>query len=122
MHVNLPLILLAAAAALGLLLGSRFLRGRRNPPMLIGLHLLLGGAGLETLAMMLRGAPDGTPAPTGSLAVMSAGMLVLAMVCGLGAPVLARYSKLGANATVAVHASCAAGGIALLIGWLQQGA
>lgn len=120
MHSHLPLFLLGAAAALGLLLGSQFLRGRRNPPMLIGLHLLLGGAGLETLAMLLRGAPDGSPAPAGSLAVMSAGLLVLAMVCGLSAPVLARYSRLGANATVAMHASLAAGGIALLIGWLVR--
>ena len=120
MHLNPPLTLLAVNAAIGLVLGTQFLRRRRNPPLLIGLHLLLGGSGLETLAMLLRGPPDGAPAATGSLAALAAGCVMLAMLCGLCAPVLARYSRLGANATVAIHASFAAAGLALLIGWVSS--
>ena len=68
MTIAPALAVLGAAVLLGGWLGIRYLMGERNNRVLVGLHLILGIAGLEVLMLLLRGAPDGRAAVTGSTA------------------------------------------------------
>jgi len=112
-----PAVLLCAAVALGVFLGIRYLRRTRNKPVLVGIHLLLGGAGLEVVAMMLRGTPDGDGASGGALVKGAAGLLLAAMISGLLSPMVGRGSRRIMNVALATHASLAAAGFALFIAW-----
>jgi hypothetical protein len=106
------LVLLTAAAGLGLIMGWRYLRGLRNAPVMIGSHLLLGAGGLEVLAMLLRGAPDGSAWHGGSLRVGGTALLAAALFTGLTVPLIARQAPRGASYVLAAHAAIAAAGFA----------
>ncbi len=98
-----PTLFLTIAAGLGLYLGWLYLRGIRRKPVMIGLHLLLGAAGLETMVMMLRGLPNGETSAAGAFGGIAAGLLAAAMFSGLIAPMLCRGSRRTANLVVASH-------------------
>lgn len=111
-------ILLTAAVVLGVLLGVDYLRGVRSSAGMIGAHLLLGAGALETVAMLLRGTPDGTAMSAGSLGSVTAGCLALAMCSGLIAPMIGRRSVRTMNVALVTHVSVAAGGFLLFLGWV----
>lgn len=113
-------LFLAAAAALGSFLGILYLRGLRRKPVLIGTHLLLGAAGLEQMAMMLRGAPDGTILQAGTLGNLAAGLIAAAMFSGLTAALLPARSRSVFNVTLATHASVGFAGLALFVAWASN--
>lgn len=109
--------LLTAAAAVGVFLGWLYLRRVRRP-VLVGVHLLLGVGGLETMVMLLRGAPNGATGPAGALGPVAAGLLAATLVTGLAAPLLARASRLHANVALATHASIGLLGFAVFLAWV----
>jgi len=115
------LLLLGGATALGVVLGIQYLRRIRSQPVLIGMHLLLGAGGMEVLAMLLRGAPDGTLWSGTGMVKIAAGLVALAMVTGLVAPMIGRGSRRTMNVALATHVSIAVAGIALLLAWLLRG-
>lgn len=112
-----PALFLTIAAGLGLYLGWLYLRGIRRKPVMIGLHLLLGAAGLETTVMLLRGLPNGTSSAAGAFGGIAAGLLAAALFTGLIAPMLCRGSRRTANVVVASHAGVGLAGCALFIAW-----
>ncbi len=112
-------VLLSASVTLGLFLGLQFLRPLRSKQVLIAVHLMLGGAGLEGMVMLLRGTPDGTFLPAGVLANAAALLLAMAMITGLATPMIAKRSprKIGSIA-LATHAGVAAWGFVLFLAWV----
>ena len=81
------LLVITVGAALGIYLAWRVLRGERGRPAVIGAHVILGVIGLEGVAMLIMGAPNGADPATGQL-VRSAGLfLVLAVMSGFATPV-----------------------------------
>jgi hypothetical protein len=113
------IVVLTVAVGLGIYVGILYLR-RVRKPVLIGLHLLLGVAGIEAMVMMLRGAPDGAVAPAGSFGIAAAVLLATAMVSGLAAPLLAKHSRQGGNAVLATHAAVGVLGFLLVLAWASQ--
>ena len=112
------ILLFGIAAALGIFMGIRYLRGTRNKPMLIAIHLLLGVAGLEVMALLLRGAPDGTTLSATTPGKFAAGLLVTALLTGLLVPILAKPKPKTVTATLAVHAGIGTAGVLLLFYWI----
>ena len=114
------IVLLGAAALLGIYLGYQYLRRTRSRPVLIGLHLLLGAGGLEVLAVVLRGAPDGTSVVAGRLGNAGAGLVALALFSGLLAPMIGRRSRETMNVALATHVGVALVGCALVLVWILR--
>lgn len=111
-------LFLLAAAGIGCLLGLNYLKGIRKPG-LIAAHLLLGAAGLEQVAMLLRGAPNGDAWPSESL-VKTAGLL-LAIGMGLGfATPLVRNSRQTMNTVLIGHIGAATAGFVLFLAWASR--
>jgi len=114
------LVFLTAATVLGVYLGFLYLRRIVRKPVLIGVHLLLGAAGIEMTVMLLRGTPGGEATPAGTFGVVAAGLLALAMVSGLAAPLLGRRSRQTANIMLSTHAGIALAGFALFLAWMTN--
>lgn len=112
------LILICATAALGVLLGIRYIRREARKPMLIGLHLLLGIGALEIVAYSLWGAQQEGGVPR--VGVAAAGALAGAMFIGLLAPILGRRSRQTMNIALTAHASVATAGLALAVIWISS--
>jgi len=108
---------LTVAAGLGLYLGLLYLRRVRRP-VLIGIHLLLGAAGLEQVAVMLRGTPNGDVVPAGTLVSVAAGALAAAMFSGLTAPVIGSRSRRNGEAMLVVHVTVGLVGFILFLVWV----
>jgi hypothetical protein len=111
-------LLLAATVALGVLLGLDYLRGERSKPLVIGAHLVLGAIGVESFVMLLRGAPDGSVLGAGPVGNAAAGLLAVAMMSGLIAPIIGRNSTRTMNTALVTHIGLAAGGVLLFVGWM----
>jgi hypothetical protein len=120
-HLTPALVFLSAAVALGFYLGLQYLRRVRSKPGLIALHLMLGGAGLEGAAMLLRGTPDGTIMPAGILINSAALLLATAMITGFATPMIAKRNprKVGSIA-LATHVGFGAVGFVLYVAWILQ--
>jgi hypothetical protein len=115
------LALFTATVGLGLFLGYQYLRRIPSRPTMIGIHLLLGAGGMELVAMLLAGTPDGEAALTGRLAHVAAALLLLALFTGLLAPMIGRRSRPTMNAALATHACAAGAGFVLLLAWFVLG-
>jgi hypothetical protein len=115
-----PLLLVSATVALGIFMGIQYLRGRRNKPILIGAHFLLGAGGLETMVILMRGTPDGEVAASGSYGTMAAGFLALALLSGVITPLVGRSSPASIGLLLATHASVAAAGFVLVVAWVSN--
>ena len=109
--------LVTAAVGMGLYLGLLYLRRVRRP-VLVGAHLLLGAAGLEATAMLLRGTPDGTVTPAGTFGIVAAATLATTMISGLAAPLVAKRSRRNSNIALGIHASVGVTGFVLFLAWL----
>jgi drug/metabolite transporter superfamily protein YnfA len=118
----LPIVLvMTAGVAVGVYLGWLFLRRERSKPTVIGAHVILAVIGLEGVAMLIKGTPDGADPATGQL-VRAAGLfLVLAVMTGFATPMISkkRPRKVG-MAAIGVHAAVAATGYVLLVAWAMQ--
>jgi hypothetical protein len=114
-----PLVLLTAAMGLGLFLGWLYLRRVRRP-VLIGTHVLLGASGLGLTLILLRGPPNGTFVPAGSFGMMAAGVLAVAMMSGLAAPLVGKRSRKAANVVLATHAGIGITGFVLFLAWASK--
>jgi hypothetical protein len=115
-------ILLSGAVVLGVLLGIEYLRRVRSKPMVIGVHLLLGAGGLEVIAMLLRGTPDGGVMPAGAIGQAAAGLLAFAMCSGLVAPLIGRRSRATMNVALVTHVTASAAGFVLCLWWFARAA
>lgn len=117
---TLPLLLLmGASVALGLLMARRFWRREKNRPVHIALHLLLGIAGLEAMAMLKRGAPDGSVMAAGTWGDAALLALAISVITGF---VLTVVGPQGARApgvaALGAHAAAGAAGFGLFLAWL----
>jgi hypothetical protein len=112
-------LFLFAAAVLGCLLGWNYLKGVRSKPGLIAAHLLLGAAGLEQVAILLHGQPNGDAWPSASLANTAGALLALGMVLGFATP-LVRQSRQTMNTVLVGHVGVAAAGFVLFLAWAAR--
>jgi hypothetical protein len=108
--------LLTFGAGLGLYLGLLYLRRVRRP-VLVGAHLLLGAAGIETMVITLRGKADGV-ITTGSFGIVAVALLAAALVSGLSAPLLGKRSRQRMNILLAIHAGIGLSGFVMFLTWL----
>ena len=113
-------VIVATTVLIGLYMGFRFLQGVRNKPWLGGLHLLLGAAGLEVMAMLLRGAPNGDAVPAEANAHWAGGLIVAALLSGLFVAIIAKPMPNRIGMTLAVHASFGLLGFAALLLWAMK--
>jgi len=104
--------IIGLTTCIGLYMGWQFLRGVRNRPMLVGIHLLLGLGSVEVLAVILRGAPNAAPVADRGGILLAAGLLVCALLSGLAVPLIARPVPDAAGMSIATHAGI--GGVAFL--------
>lgn len=120
MHAIPAVLLLSGAVALGVWLGIEYLRRVRSKPAVIGLHLLLGAGGLEVIAVLLRGTPDGAVMRVDVLGQLAAGLLAFALFSGLVAPMIGRRSRATMNVALLAHVTGAAAGFVLCLVWMLR--
>jgi hypothetical protein len=104
---------LTAGIGVGVFLGLNYLRGTRRPGW-VPAHLLLGAAGLEQLAMMLQ---DGRKT---DLITWSAGLVALALCCGLLTPIVAGFSRRRAEMVLVTHITAGLSGYLAFLAWLTS--
>lgn len=112
---------LGTSAAIGGYLAWRYLRRQRSQPLLIGLHLILGAAGLEAM-VMLRGE---LPAPVfervAVLANATGLLLVLAVLSGLAIPMIAKgRPRIAGSTALLAHSLIGVLGFVLLCLWVAR--
>ncbi len=112
------IVLLSAATALGIYLLLLYFRGVRKP-VLVGFHLLLGVGGLEQMAILLHGAPNGEPARGGPLP-LAAGLIAVSLIAALTGALVARTSRRTAEAFLAAHITLGSAGLLVLLGWVSN--
>lgn len=113
MILSPPVALVSVTAALGAYMGMRYLRGFRNPPLLIGTHLLLGLGAVETLLYAQHVDSAALPQP-GSRGITVLFVLAAALMIGLLTPIVFRKSARAGNVALAAHAATASVGVALV--------
>ncbi|MBK5915408.1 hypothetical protein [Rhodocyclus purpureus] len=111
--------LFGASVALGSFLGWQYLKRVKMSPTLVGLHLVAGAAGIETMVMLRGELPEGVAAGAGGIGNIAAILLVAAMLTGFLTPLIAqkRPRKVGSTA-LAVHFGAGLLGYLLLLAWL----
>jgi hypothetical protein len=114
------LVLISIGICLGLYMGWQVWQGRKNKPVMIGIHFLMGVAALEILVMLMAGGPDGVEMPGANLAQIAAGCIAGAVVIGIIAALTARYSRVAANISLIAHAASALTGFGFLIYWASS--
>lgn len=116
----LAMLVLGTIALLGLWLGRDWLRrarhgqGRGRNAMVLGAHILLGLAGFETLIVLMHGLEEGAARNGGQVAL---GLMALALMLGLGGPVLAKEQPGMRGMMLAGHAGVGAAAVLLGIAW-----
>lgn len=110
-------LILLASGGLGVYMFLKFLRGERNTGGMIALHLILGGAALEQIALLFRGAPNGAAWPSDSMLKTGATLLVLAMMTGFGAALL--RSSNGVK-VLYIHVGAGAIGALMILAWVMK--
>jgi hypothetical protein len=104
--------------AIGLYMGLQYLKGVRNNRMLVGVHVLIGVAGLEVFALLLRGAPDGTHMAESNMGPAAALFLAAALFTGFVVPLIAPAKPGAVGPTLAVHASFGLVAFGVLLLWV----
>jgi hypothetical protein len=118
MQANLVLAVLVATLALGVVLGFLYL-SRVRKPVLIGIHIILGVMGLEQVAMLLHGAPNGAGGLGGS-GVWGPLLMASAMFFGLLAPSFAKASRRSAEFLLVTHALAGIAGFLVFLSWVRH--
>lgn len=126
MAMLVVVLLFGTTVMLGGYMAWQYWVGVRAAKAMSAAHLLLAAAGLEGLALLLRGAPDGTRATGGGLvfgfeagAVAGVG-LAAAFLTGLLVPLVAKPKPETAGKMIIAHASLATVAFCGLIWWLMQ--
>ncbi len=114
------IVIISTTVAIGGYMGFQYLMGVRNRPMLIAIHLLLGAGGLEVMAMLLRGAPDGSHIMRHDLGEIAAIFMVGALMTGLIVPLLAQPAPRRIGPLLLVHAGVALIAYGALVYWAFQ--
>jgi hypothetical protein len=112
---------LAAVVALGTALAVIHLRGRAAsavPWPLRTLHGLFGIAGLVCLLLSLRGPPRGLDQGVASFGAISAALIALAALAGLGVLSIHVVKKRRAGTLMGLHATLAVAGFVVLAAYL----
>ncbi len=114
----LPVVLLLGAnVSIGAFMAWRYLLGQRNPQSLAALHFLFGAGGVEVMALVLRGAPNGSATGMGGLGPVAALVLAGALLTGLFVPIIAKPKPAIIGWSIAVHGTIATIGFGLLLIW-----
>jgi hypothetical protein len=114
-------VALTAAVALGTMLAILYLRSTTAgaaPWPLAALHGCLGIGGLLCLVLALRGPPRGVELGAGSFGPISAVLLALAALAGLGILLRQRCKGRRAGTLIGVHATLAVSGFVILAAYL----
>jgi hypothetical protein len=117
MNATPVLLLLVATVSIGAFMAWRYWTGERNSQKLAALHFLLGAGGLEVMALVLGGAPNGAAGGGGTLGNASALVLAAALLSGLFIPIIARPKPGIIGVSVAVHAAVATSGFGIFLLW-----
>jgi hypothetical protein len=112
------IVVFGSTVAIGLYMGLQYLKGVRNNRMLVGVHVLIGIAGLEVFALLLRGAPDGTHLAESRLGPASALLLAAALFTGFMVPLIAAPKPGATGAALAVHAAMGTVAFGALLLWV----
>lgn len=112
--------LIGAAVALGAYLGWQYLRAVPRKPLLIGIHLILGLAGMKWLILLLLWrTPDGSV--THTLGSVTALLLAASMLSGLLTPLLTRERpRAVGNVAQVIHSGFGAAGFLVFLVWIWQ--
>ena len=126
MAMLVVVLLFGTTVLLGGYMAWQYWCGVRAKKVMSAVHLLLAAAGLEGLALLLRGAPDGTRADGGLLFGFEAGAvaglgLALAFLTGLLVPLVARPRPQAAGSMIIAHAGLATLAFCVLMWWLMRG-
>jgi hypothetical protein len=112
------IVVFGSTVAIGLYMGLQYLKGVRNNRMLVGVHVLIGVAGLEVFALLLRGAPDGTHLAESRTGPAAALLLAAALFTGFLVPLIAAPRPAATGATLAVHATMGVVAFGVLLLWV----
>lgn len=120
MQQMIPVALfLSVSVALGLWLAWQFWRRERSNPIHVGFHLILGVIGLEAVAMLMRGAPDGTLSPAGTWGKVAALVLGLTIITGFATSVvLRRWSRSSTSIALVTHGVLGTVGFVMFLAWV----
>ena len=110
-------LILLASGGLGVYMFLKFLRGEHNGGGMIATHLILGGAALEQIALLFRGAPNGAAWPSDSMLKTGATFLAFAMMTGFAAPLL--RSNNGVR-VLYIHVGVGAIGALMILAWVMK--
>jgi hypothetical protein len=114
------LLLFGTAAALGLYLGTLYLRGIAKPTVSL-IHGFVAFFGLAALVVAIRGNPyvpnDPHPSRLGSVA---AALLAWALFSGLVGPLYREKSPQGRKAILISHAVAGLTGVAVVALWVSR--
>ncbi len=120
MAMLVVVLLFGTTVMVGATLAWHWWMGTKAPRWMSAVHLLIAAAGLEGLALLLRGAPDGTTAPAGWLGGASALGLAAAFITGLLVPLIAKPKPAATTPAIVAHASIATASFCAMIYWLMN--
>ena len=112
------IVVFGSTVAIGLYMGLQYLKGVRNNRMLVGIHVLIGIAGLEVFALLLRGAPDGTHLADSRMGPASALLLAAALFSGFMVPLIAAPKPGATGVMLGVHAAVGTVAFGALLLWV----
>ncbi len=121
--LRLSLILLGIAMLFGFWLATLHLReGDKAPPLAVrAAHGVLGAAGLAALLLTMGQPARGVNAGVGTFRLDAAVLLGAALALGLGILAMFRVAPKSAGAVIALHATIAMFGIAILAAYASFG-
>ena len=112
-------VVLLAAVLLGTVLAILYLRGGAAPPASLAiLHGVTGIGGLACLGLSLDGPSRGLDQGAASFGAISAVLMMLAALCGIGVLLMHRVKRRRAGALIGLHASLAVSGFVVLAAYL----
>jgi hypothetical protein len=112
------LVVFGSTVGIGLYMGLNYLKGQRNNRNLVAAHILIGIAGLEVFALLLRGAPDGTRLADSQLGPAAALLFAAALFSGFIVPLIAKPRPATTGPALAVHAVFGTVGFGVLLLWV----
>jgi len=120
---QISLTLLGIAMLFGFLLAALHLRGSdKAPPFLARLaHGVLGAAGLAALLLTMNQPAQGQNKGVGTFRLDAAVLLGAALLLGLGILLTFRIAPKSAGAVIALHATIAMFGLAILAAYASLG-
>ncbi|WP_439534504.1 hypothetical protein [Polymorphobacter sp.] len=121
MAMLVVVLLFGTTVMLGGYMAWQYWCGVRAAKAMSAAHLLLAAAGLEGLALLLRGAPDGTRAPGGDWSTIAGLGLAAAFLTGLLVPLIAKPKPAAAGNLIIAHASIATIAFCARMWWLMRG-